>query len=88
MNDSIGQTGWAISEDALNAPENRGSYHPFGFAVRLRQDFYHRLDQHPGGICDGNADPAILDAFSTYFHETVHWWQHIGSTTGLLLSAL
>lgn len=47
---------------------------------------YKRLDEHPGGICSGDQDIALLDAFSTYFHETIHWWQHIGSTTGLLLS--
>jgi hypothetical protein len=47
---------------------------------------YKRLDEHPGGICSGGQDFALLDAFSTYFHETIHWWQHIGSTTGLLLS--
>jgi hypothetical protein len=46
---------------------------------------YKRLDEHPGGICKSQ-DLALLDAFSTYFHETIHWWQHIGSTTGLLLS--
>jgi hypothetical protein len=23
---------------------------------------------------------------STYLHETVHWWQHIGSTYGFILS--
>ncbi|MEI8044742.1 MAG: hypothetical protein WCL11_25245 [Verrucomicrobiota bacterium] len=45
------------------------------------------LDQHPGGISQsGTQDFKLLDAFSTYFHETLHWWQHIGSTTGLLLS--
>ncbi|WP_208019672.1 hypothetical protein [Candidatus Chlorobium masyuteum] len=27
-----------------------------------------------------------LQAYSTYIHETVHWWQHCGSTSGLLLS--
>ena len=25
-------------------------------------------------------------AFSTLLHETVHWWQHVGSTYGLMLS--
>ncbi|WP_459949100.1 hypothetical protein [Denitratisoma sp. agr-D3] len=27
-------------------------------------------------------------AFSTYLHENIHWWQHIGSTTGFLLSLI
>ena len=75
--------GWAASEN-LHA-EARGSYHPFRFLVRLRQDMYERLEQHPGGTSSGG-DLALLDAFSTYLHETLHWWQHIGTTTGLLLS--
>jgi hypothetical protein len=27
-----------------------------------------------------------IQAYSTYIHETVHWWQHVGSTSGLLFS--
>ena len=27
-----------------------------------------------------------MQAFSTYLHETIHWWQHIGSTYGFMLS--
>jgi hypothetical protein len=46
---------------------------------------HEALDQHSGGI-SSTQNFEILDAFSTYFHETLHWWQHIGSTTGLLLS--
>jgi len=30
--------------------------------------------------------PECIDAFGTYLHETIHWWQHVGSTTGLMLS--
>lgn len=29
-----------------------------------------------------------LQAISTYLHETIHWWQHKGSTSGYLRSAL
>lgn len=28
----------------------------------------------------------VIQAYSTYIHETVHWWQHVGSTSGLLFS--
>jgi len=28
----------------------------------------------------------VLQAYSTYIHETIHWWQHVGSTSGLLFS--
>jgi hypothetical protein len=46
------------------------------------------LDEHPsdGKVRAGKASFETLDAFSTYLHETLHWWQHIGSTTGLMLS--
>ena len=30
--------------------------------------------------------PELLRAFSTYLHETIHWWQHVGTTTGVVLS--
>jgi hypothetical protein len=30
--------------------------------------------------------PDTIQAYSTYIHETVHWWQHVGSTSGLLFS--
>ncbi|BFI94519.1 MAG: hypothetical protein RSP_00290 [Rhodanobacter sp.] len=29
-----------------------------------------------------------LLAFSTYLHENIHWWQHVGSITGLFLSLI
>ncbi|MDI9250699.1 hypothetical protein QMZ25_19110, partial [Stenotrophomonas sp. RS-48] len=29
-----------------------------------------------------------LQAYSTYLHETVHWWQHKGSTSGFVRSLL
>lgn len=77
--------GWALPEADPSANKSRGSYQPFRFLVRLRQDIHERLDRHPGGISTSE-DPELSDAFSTYFHETMHWWQHIGSTTGLLLS--
>ena len=76
--------GWI--EEALDATGARGSYHPFRFVVRLRSDMHERLDRIVPGVQTGKTDFALLDAFSTYFHETLHWWQHIGSTTGLLLS--
>ena len=38
-------------------------------------------------IIDTNQVPFDkVQAFSTLLHETIHWWQHIGSTAGLLLS--
>jgi hypothetical protein len=78
---------WDFSDDLYSAGNARGTYHPLQFVVRLRQDFYAQLNSGPSGTVSlGEADFDTLSAFSTYFHETVHWWQHIGSTTGLMLS--
>jgi hypothetical protein len=38
------------------------------------------------GIGLGDLPPDAIQAFSTYLHETAHWWQHVGSTSGLLFS--
>lgn len=27
-----------------------------------------------------------MQAFSTYLHETIHSWQHVGSTCGFMMS--
>ena len=82
---SIPQRGWIASETAVGAGASRGSYHPFHFLVSLRPDMHQLLDQHPGDISQtGQEDFALLDAFSTYFHETIHRWQHIGSTSRVI----
>ncbi|HWA96374.1 MAG TPA: hypothetical protein VG844_17390 [Terracidiphilus sp.] len=38
------------------------------------------------GIVLADLPPEAVQAFSTYLHETVHWWQHVGSTSGLVYS--
>lgn len=35
-----------------------------------------------------NVTLEAIRASSTYIHETVHWWQHVGTTAGLMLSFL
>jgi hypothetical protein len=40
----------------------------------------------PTGIVTEAINFDGLQAFSTYLHETIHWWQHVGSTIGLLRS--
>lgn len=69
--------------------EALGSYNTLDFAVRLRPDLHATLESQP-------VDPSmrqgeswdVAKAFSTYLHETVHWWQHIGTPAGLMLSFL
>jgi len=87
LNPSIDPSAWATPDILTDSSQVRGTYDPFGFVVSLSHDMHNLLDQTPAGIFGtGTHSQEQLDAFSTYFHETLHWWQHIGSTSGLLLS--
>jgi hypothetical protein len=74
---------WPLS-DAWNA---RGSYSSLQFVLRLRPDIHAMLEQD-GPIQFKSTSFERAQAFSTYLHETIHWWQHVGSTVGLTLSLL
>ncbi|MBU2539121.1 MAG: hypothetical protein KKH22_11855 [Proteobacteria bacterium] len=57
------------------------------FVLRLRPDIHKKISKIPSGIVTGNKyDVETFQAYSTYFHETLHWWQHIGSVSGFILS--
>jgi hypothetical protein len=71
----------------LNACLNaHGLYNSIQFVLRLSPEVHRKIEAMPTGIIEGAVDFDGVQAFSTYLHETVHWWQHIGSTTGLMLS--
>jgi hypothetical protein len=72
------------SSDAWNA---RGSYSSLRFVLRLRPDI-HALLEDSGPIQIKSASFEQAQAFSTYLHETIHWWQHVGTSMGLILSLL
>jgi hypothetical protein len=67
----------------------RGLYSPLQFVLRLRPDVHRALNSAPAGVVTPNqlSNEQVL-AFSTYLHENIHWWQHVGSTTGLFLSLI
>ncbi|MDO9569092.1 MAG: hypothetical protein Q7J58_06895 [Hydrogenophaga sp.] len=70
----------------LNA---RGSYNTLDFVVRLRRDVHLALEPFGDNLDFKHVRTfEEVQAFSTYLHETVHWWQHIGTTAGLMLSFL
>jgi hypothetical protein len=80
-------------ELTLDAPEfaaclnARGLYSTTHFVVRLSPEIHRLLDKVTSGVHPTREfDGETIQAFSTYLHETVHWWQHIGSTAGLVLS--
>ena len=65
----------------------RGLYNTFQFVLRLSPEVHKRLAALPNGIVSAKeVDFEGVSAFSTYLHETIHWWQHVGSTYGLMLS--
>lgn len=65
----------------------RGLYNTFHFVLRLSPAVHRKLGSMPSGIVESSqVDLEGLEAFSTLLHETIHWWQHIGSTYGLMLS--
>lgn len=64
-----------------------GLYDTFRFVLRLSPVVHRTISELPTGIV--TASEVGLEgaqAFSTYLHETIHWWQHVGSTFGLMLS--
>lgn len=67
----------------------RGSYNTLDFVVRLRRDVHLALEPFGSNLDFKHVRTfEEVQAFSTYLHETVHWWQHIGTTAGLMLSFL
>lgn len=71
----------------MNCWNARGLYDSMQFVLRLRPDIHHLLAQVETGVVKPHDyDFETIQAFSTYFHETIHWWQHIGSISGLILS--
>lgn len=64
-----------------------GMYETMRFVLRLSPCNHELLEMVPmEGIVLADLPPEAVQAFSTYLHETVHWWQHVGSTSGLVFS--
>src|SRR4051794_2729069 len=69
--------------------EALGSYNTLDFVVRLRPDLHRILESQGGQLSMRECDSwDAAQAFSTYLHETIHWWQHAGTSIGLMLSFL
>ncbi|MEQ9567239.1 MAG: hypothetical protein RLN85_15740, partial [Pseudomonadales bacterium] len=63
--------------------KGRGLYNTFQFVLRLSPVVHRKLASMPDGIVTSDAiDLEGVEAFSTYMHETIHWWKHVGSTYG------
>ncbi len=80
-----------IESDALNLNDDgdnpRGSYNPMQFVLRLRKDIHKVLNEVTPGVQPfGTNSTERNQAFSTYLHETIHWWQYMGSNYGFISS--
>lgn len=66
----------------------RGEYMPLTYVLRLSPVVHRALSSssQDGIYSSSEIGFDCAQAFSTYLHETVHWWQHIGSTYGLMSS--
>jgi len=64
-----------------------GMYETMRFVLRLSPRNHELMEMIPEtGIGLADVPGEAVQAFSTYLHETIHWWQHVGSTSGLLFS--
>jgi len=64
-----------------------GLYNTQQFVLRLSPVVHKVLASLTPGIAStGEIGLQGIQAMSTYLHETIHWWQHIGSTYGFILS--
>ncbi len=67
--------------------DQHGTYTTEHFVLRLSPRVHELVDAVSNGVyASGELDGETVQAYSTYLHETIHWWQHIGSTSGLVLS--
>ena len=77
----------SVPEDLRSCLNAHGQYSTLRFVLRLSPQIHRILAATPAGIYDrSQISFEQVQAFSTYLHETIHWWQHIGSTAGLILS--
>lgn len=66
-----------------------GLYESQRFALRLSPRVHELVESALAKSAEGSPISSDeLQAYSTYLHETVHWWQHKGSTSGFIRSVL
>ena len=76
VTDTFMESEWDAS---LYSGEAKGTYNPMQFVIRLREDIHQALKEE-------ELSDAKIQAHSTYLHENIHWWQHVGSFFGFLSS--
>jgi len=78
-------------QDSFNAClNNHGVYESQKFALRLSPRIHELVDSavQKAESGSGKLTAEEFQAYSTFIHETVHWWQHKGSTSGFVRSLM
>lgn len=76
-----------VPDDLRSCLNARGLYSTMQFVLRLSPAVHRAIADTPTGIYTlRDLSLEQIESFSTLLHETIHWWQHIGSTSGFLLS--
>lgn len=63
--------------------EMRGVYNIRSFYVDFASEIFEKLSLDYGLQID-EKNPESIEMYSTFIHETLHWWQAIGSISGLI----
>ncbi len=86
LNPSLLLADWIAPKFAATI-QAHGLYNTQQFVLRLSPENHRILSALTPGISTNNAlGFEGAQAMSTYLHETIHWWQHIGSTYGFIFS--
>ena len=81
-----------MSENTYNAVlDAYGQFNSIEFSMRLSPKIHETLgalNTRFGGLnlITAAVSKEEVEAQSTFFHETIHWWQHVGSSFGLMLA--
>ena len=64
-----------------------GQFDPLWGGLLLRDDILKELDYQRGELARSSLEEpgtSVILPFSTHLHEYIHWWQHIGTTSGFI----
>ncbi|WP_419688794.1 hypothetical protein ACN22W_17920 [Burkholderia theae] len=79
-----------IGGDFASCLNARGVYESRRFVLRLNPRIHNLVDSIVDKSERGEDEftSEEIQAYSTYLHETIHWWQHKGSISGFIRSML
>ncbi|MBE9640628.1 hypothetical protein [Salipiger mangrovisoli] len=58
--------------------DTHGTYTTEHFVLRLSPRAHELVDAITRQETDDYETAELYQAYSTYLHETIHWWQHVG----------